>query len=72
VLELFAEVTKKYPVRVVWPHKSLCSDRLCNVQRDGRPLYFDDQHLTRSAAGSISDLFDPIFADPRPESRDER
>jgi hypothetical protein len=64
VRELFSAITKKYPVRVVWPHRSLCGARLCEVQRNGLPLYFDDQHLTRSAARSLSDVFDPIFADP--------
>ena len=64
VLTLFAIIAKKYGVRVVWPHEYLCDLRFCEVQREGRPLYIDDQHLTRSAALSMSAMFDPIFAAP--------
>ena len=64
VLTLFANIAKKYGVRMVWPHDDLCDLRFCEVQKDGHPLYIDDQHLTRSAALSMSPMFDPIFADP--------
>jgi peptidoglycan/LPS O-acetylase OafA/YrhL len=63
VLALFARIAEKYNVRAVWPHQYLCDARLCQVQKEGRPLYVDDQHLTRSAAKSMSAIFDPIFAD---------
>jgi SGNH domain (fused to AT3 domains) len=62
VLALFAAVAKEYHVGVVWPHQYLCDARFCRVQQDGRPLYIDDQHLTRSAAMSMSAIFNPIFA----------
>jgi peptidoglycan/LPS O-acetylase OafA/YrhL len=62
VLKLFATMNKKFKVRVVWPHQYLCNSSFCQVQKDGRPLYIDDQHLTRSATISMSEIFDPIFA----------
>ncbi len=62
VLTLLAAIAKKYGVGVVWPHRQLCDARRCHVQKDGYPLYIDDQHLTRSAALSMSAIFDPIFA----------
>ena len=64
ILRLFAAIAKKYDVRIIWPHEFLCDARFCQVQLDGRPLYIDDQHLTRSAALSMSAMFDPIFAAP--------
>ena len=46
VLALFAKLVDKYHVRVVWPHKYLCGVKFCEIQKDGHPLYVDDQHLT--------------------------
>ncbi|HZP76291.1 MAG TPA: acyltransferase family protein [Pseudolabrys sp.] len=61
VLPLLARLADQYHAHVVWPHSVLCDDRLCQVAKDGRPIYVDDQHLTRPAALSLSPLFDPIF-----------
>ena len=63
VLTLFGAIAKKYKTRLIWPHEYLCNSQFCQVQKDGRPLYVDDQHLTRTAAISLSTIFDPIFAD---------
>jgi peptidoglycan/LPS O-acetylase OafA/YrhL len=63
VVALFAKIARKYSVGVIWPHEVLCDTGRCQIQRDGRPLYVDEQHLTRSAARSISTIFDPIFVD---------
>ena len=62
VLALFAKLVDKYHVRVVWPHKYLCGVKFCEIQKDGHPLYVDDQHLTRSAALLMAPIFKPIFA----------
>lgn len=62
VFEVFGALATQYNARVVWPHEHLCDSLVCNVQKDGRPLYIDDQHLARSAALSISATFDPVFA----------
>jgi peptidoglycan/LPS O-acetylase OafA/YrhL len=64
VLKLFAHMVEKYRVRAVWPHQFLCNSSFCDVQKDGRPLYIDDQHLTRSATISMLGIFDPIFNNP--------
>jgi SGNH domain (fused to AT3 domains) len=69
VLALFADIVKKYPVRVVWPHQSLCNAKFCRVEKDGRPLYIDFQHLTRSAAMLRPHVFDPIFSDALQQRR---
>lgn len=62
VFALFARMNKDYGVEAVWPHQYLCDADYCKVQKDGRPLYIDDQHLTRAAATSMAAIFDPIFA----------
>jgi peptidoglycan/LPS O-acetylase OafA/YrhL len=49
-------------VRLVYPDKMLCGQVTCAVTRDGKPLYFDDHHLDRFGAESISAIFDPLFA----------
>jgi peptidoglycan/LPS O-acetylase OafA/YrhL len=62
VFALLARMYKDYAVEAVWPHQYLCDANFCEIQKDGRPLYIDDQHLTRTAATSMAAIFDPIFA----------
>jgi peptidoglycan/LPS O-acetylase OafA/YrhL len=69
VLKLFPEIAEKYHVSVIWPHQFLCDEQFCEVQKDGRPLYIDEGHLTRSAAILMSAMFDPIFAEPGQSDR---
>ncbi len=45
----------------VYPHRILCAEPRCTVARDGKPLYFDEEHLSRFGAESVSEVFDPIF-----------
>jgi hypothetical protein len=61
VFALFARLSKDYAVETVWPHQYLCDADFCDIQTDGRPLYIDDQHLTRAASTSMAQIFDPIF-----------
>jgi hypothetical protein len=32
-------------VRVVYPHKALCDATACKTNEDGKPFYYDDDHL---------------------------
>jgi hypothetical protein len=32
------------------PAKALCASGKCEVEHDGRPLYFDNNHMTKSTA----------------------
>jgi len=63
VFALFEHLAKSYQVGVIWPHWQLCDAKFCSVERNGKPLYTDDNHLTRSAAKSMSSIFAPIFCD---------
>jgi len=61
VVSLFRELAKKYPVKLIWPHEALCDKVKCDVQRGGRALYADDNHLSPFADKSIESIFLPIF-----------
>ncbi len=43
------------------PFALLCDRKTCAVERDGHALYYDDAHVTRTAAAEFSSLFDPVF-----------
>jgi peptidoglycan/LPS O-acetylase OafA/YrhL len=62
ILSLFEEIARKYPVRFIWPHIALCSEQICAVVQDGKPLYFDSNHLSLFGVSNTSTLYDPIFA----------
>ncbi|MBV7395164.1 acyltransferase family protein [Mameliella sediminis] len=43
-----------------WPY--FCADGICSAVQDGRGQYFDNNHLTNSAAIRIRDVLRPVFA----------
>jgi peptidoglycan/LPS O-acetylase OafA/YrhL len=51
----------KYGVELVDPTPSFCSADRCNVAIDGRPLYVDSNHLTKTEAMGLSGLFAHSF-----------
>ena len=53
-------------IRRVYPHKKLCDETQCIVYADGKPLYRDDDHLSRPGADYIAPLFTPIFENTDP------
>jgi hypothetical protein len=46
---------------VIYPHAALCDEVACEVERAGRALYSDDNHLSLFGAASIKDVFAPAF-----------
>jgi peptidoglycan/LPS O-acetylase OafA/YrhL len=60
VLDFFKRHTRD--VEFVYPHHVLCPHSPCSVVRDGKPLYADDDHLSRFGAETVSGLFDELFA----------
>jgi hypothetical protein len=62
ILSLFWEIAEKYPVRFIWPHQVLCKDHSCPVVEDGKPIYFDSNHLSLFGVSKTSDLYDPIWS----------
>ncbi|HEY2069918.1 MAG TPA: acyltransferase family protein [Rhizomicrobium sp.] len=49
-------------VTVVYPQKILCGTDDCMVEKDGVPLYIDNNHLTTRGALLLTPLLDPLFA----------
>ncbi len=45
VLKTLEELDKIAGVRVVYPHKALCNATACQTTADGKPFYYDDDHL---------------------------
>lgn len=61
--EVLEELSQSSPkVRLLRPHHVLCGPVTCAVSRDGRPFYFDENHLTTTGARAVSATFDPVFA----------
>ena len=61
VVSSFHQFAKTYPVKIIWPHEALCDPTKCDVQRGGRPLYSDDNHLSPSGNRAIASIFKPVF-----------
>jgi hypothetical protein len=53
VLALLQELAQRPRVRVVYPHQSLCNAEICQIVRDGMPLYTDDNHLGTNGVALI-------------------
>ncbi len=61
-LKMLAELDALPGVRVVYPHKLLCDGTTCRTTKDGKPLYFDDDHLgsvgTKAIESVLADALD--------------
>lgn len=48
-------------ITLIDPRPLLCGDGRCSVMRDGRPIYFDNNHLTNAGAVALRGLFVPFL-----------
>jgi peptidoglycan/LPS O-acetylase OafA/YrhL len=48
-------------VKILDPLPYLCSKGRCNASRDGRPLYFDDNHLSEFGNKLLVPMFEEVF-----------
>ncbi|HTO52887.1 MAG TPA: acyltransferase family protein [Myxococcota bacterium] len=62
VLATLAELEGAPSIHVLLPHELLCGAQSCDVIREGRPLYWDDDHLSRAGVSVVLPLLQPIFA----------
>ena len=60
VIAVLEATAQKYSVNVVWPHLTLCDQKNCIVERDGRPLYIDSNHLSIWGIQLIQPILEPI------------
>jgi hypothetical protein len=48
-------------VTILDPAKELCHDKRCDVERDGRLLYFDDNHLSAVGASAYREALGALI-----------
>ncbi|MEZ2128899.1 MULTISPECIES: acyltransferase family protein [unclassified Sinorhizobium] len=59
---ILARFAKKYGATIVDPLPAFCGNDRCNAARNGIPLYRDSDHITATAARSLSYLYRPLFS----------
>jgi len=62
ILNLLDTLAGQRNVARVVPHESLCREETCSVMLEGKPLYFDNHHLSLSGARHIAPLFERYLA----------
>ena len=61
LLSAMADLEQRTLATVVYPHKALCGPQVCRVEKDGRALYADDNHLTVYGANVIKSILAAAF-----------
>lgn len=57
------EAAEKCGVKILDPLPYLCDDQYCYGSRDGRPLYYDDDHLSEYGNKFLVPMFEQVFKD---------
>ncbi len=62
--KFFALLARRYPhaVSILSPEPLMCANGACASDTDGRPNYFDNNHVTQTGAKRIAPLFKETFA----------
>lgn len=55
------EAARRCGITVLDPSSVLCRDGSCYGLRNGRPVYFDDDHLSEYGNALLAPLFAPVF-----------
>jgi hypothetical protein len=55
---ILEDVASRRGARLLLPHLVLCDAVHCAVSRDGRPYYFDDNHVTTFGARALAPVFE--------------
>ncbi|MDR9500091.1 MAG: acyltransferase family protein [Hydrogenovibrio sp.] len=64
VWETQDQAAKQCGVQILNPLPYLCDDQYCYGSKNGRPLYFDDDHLSEYGNKFLVPMFEQIFTDP--------
>src|SRR5690554_1120898 len=56
------EAATKCGVKILDPLPYLCDEQYCYGSRDGRPLYYDDDHLSEYGNKFLVPMFEQVFA----------
>jgi hypothetical protein len=62
--EVLETSRKKFGIDVIYPHLALCDAEHCRIEDGGRPLYYDDDHLSVFGAQRLAPLMHQAFASP--------
>jgi hypothetical protein len=65
VLEAQAKAQEQCGVRVLDPLPYLCDDEKCYGSQKGKPLYFDDDHLSEYGNKLLKPMFEAVFHEQR-------
>jgi peptidoglycan/LPS O-acetylase OafA/YrhL len=65
ITALFARIGTKYPVRFIHPEAVLCKADSCPISENGKPMFFDDNHLSIYGVTKTAVLYDQIFDSTR-------
>ena len=58
ILNLLAETKAQCGTRLLSPQSILCPGDYCQIEQEGRSLYFDDDHLSKRGAALLSPLLE--------------
>jgi peptidoglycan/LPS O-acetylase OafA/YrhL len=61
VAELLADAARRHEFVLLEPASLLCRSGHCQVEQDGRPLYFDDNHLSNRGGAALAPMLAPAF-----------
>jgi peptidoglycan/LPS O-acetylase OafA/YrhL len=69
-LEILRSLGGRFSARLVYPHRQLCNSMKCKVLENGRPIYWDDDHLSGFGASLLIPVIKPVIytSGPRPAS----
>ena len=61
--QVLGSLVERYPGKVfeLSPEEKLCTNDQCDFHTDGRPNYFDSNHVTQTGAARLKSLFDGTF-----------
>jgi hypothetical protein len=61
ILTALERVQRDCSAILIDPARAMCGSGLCEIQRDGRPLYRDGDHLSEFGSHSLMPLFRDVF-----------
>jgi peptidoglycan/LPS O-acetylase OafA/YrhL len=68
VLEAQAQAEQQCGIKILDPLPYLCDEEKCYGSQKGKPLYFDDDHLSEYGNKLLTPMFEEIFSDKREET----
>ncbi|WP_342243866.1 acyltransferase family protein [Pseudomonas sp. OTU5201] len=64
------EAARRCDVKILDPLPYLCSEGRCQGSKNGRPLYYDDDHLSEYGNKLLTPMFRQVFTSNAPPSED--